>query len=86
TAKFMDPTMGNAFTELVPSIFELYRDGDMEASFACLGMVAGRIDEVEPVAEIIARTVEEFGAVIGRLARDHGVATVTTGDGRTPAV
>ncbi|HEX5588213.1 MAG TPA: nitronate monooxygenase [Acidimicrobiia bacterium] len=75
TTKFLDPAMGNAFTELVPSIFELYRDGDMEASFACVGMVAGRIEEVEPVAEIIGRTVEEFGAAIARLALDHGVDT-----------
>jgi enoyl-[acyl-carrier protein] reductase II len=75
TSKFLDPATGDSFKELVPTIRELYNDGDMEASFACLGMVAGRIDDVRPVAEIIRATVEEFGAVVGRLAEQHGVVT-----------
>lgn len=74
TSKFLDPAMGDSFKELVPTIFDLYKGGDMEASFACLGMVAGRIDDVRPVAEIIRATVEEFGAVVGRLATQHGMA------------
>ncbi len=35
------------------------------ASFAFGGRVAGRIGTVEPVADIIARTMREFGDVLG---------------------
>ena len=62
----------------MPSIFRLYHDGDMEASFACLGMVAGRIEEVLPVKEILRRTVDEFGDVVRRMAAEHGVETVAS--------
>jgi hypothetical protein len=33
--------------------------------------VAGRIEAVEPVAEVIARTVREFGETLERLRKDH---------------
>ena len=46
----------------------LYFGGDMEAAIALRGQVAGRIDEVRPVAEIIADTVAGFAATIDRLA------------------
>ena len=74
TAKVLDSATGDSFKELVPTIFDLYNGGDMTASFACLGMVAGRIDDVRPVGEIIRATVEEFGAVVARLANEHGVS------------
>ena len=45
---------------------DLYFGGDMEASIALSGQVAGRIDEVKPVAQIIAETVAEFEAVAER--------------------
>lgn len=45
----------------------LYFGGDMEAAIALSGQVAGRIDEVRPVADIIADTVREFAEVVGRL-------------------
>src|SRR6476646_1412657 len=38
----------------------LYFGGDMEAAIALSGQVAGRIDSVRPVAEIIGSTVSEF--------------------------
>ena len=47
---------------------DLYFGGDMEASIALGGQVAGRIDSVKPVAQIIAETVAEFDETIGRLA------------------
>jgi enoyl-[acyl-carrier protein] reductase II len=47
---------------------ELYFGGDMNASVALTGQVAGRIDSVRPVAEIIAEVAEEFFQVIDRLA------------------
>ncbi len=46
----------------------LYFGGDMEASIALTGQVAGRIDAVRPVADIIADTVNEFAATVARLA------------------
>lgn len=46
----------------------LYFGGDMEAAIALTGEVAGRIDAVRPVADIIGDTVAEFDAVISRLA------------------
>lgn len=51
---------------------DLYFGGDMEAAIALSGQVAGRIDTVEPVADIIARTVAEFEAVIGDLCGRYG--------------
>jgi enoyl-[acyl-carrier protein] reductase II len=47
---------------------ELYFGGDMEASIALSGQAAGRIDEVLPVAEIIAGTMAGFRETIGGLA------------------
>ncbi|MGA1074756.1 MAG: nitronate monooxygenase, partial [Ilumatobacteraceae bacterium] len=46
----------------------LYFGGDMEAAIALTGQVAGRIDAVRPVADIIADTVREFAEVVARLA------------------
>jgi enoyl-[acyl-carrier protein] reductase II len=45
----------------------LYFGGDMEAAIALSGQVAGRIDAVRPVADIIADTVREFAATVQRL-------------------
>ncbi len=47
---------------------DLYFGGDMEASLALGGQVIGRIDEVKPVAQIIAETMEEFAAVAKSMA------------------
>src|SRR5580704_475917 len=51
---------------------DLYFGGDMEASIALSGQVAGRIDEVKPVAQVIAETVAEFEAVTAELGRRYG--------------
>lgn len=50
----------------------LYFGGDMEASIALTGQVAGRIDAVKPVAQVIAETVAEFEATIADLGRRFG--------------
>jgi enoyl-[acyl-carrier protein] reductase II len=47
---------------------DLYFGGDMEASLALGGQVIGRIDEVKPVAQIIAETMEEFAAIAKSMA------------------
>ena len=51
---------------------DLYFGGDMEASIALSGQVAGRIDEVKPVAQVIAETVAEFEEVTAELGRRYG--------------
>jgi enoyl-[acyl-carrier protein] reductase II len=71
TAPYEFATEGDAFRTLVSGVPRLYAEGEMQGGFACVGQTAGRIDEILPVAEIIRRTVEEFGAVIGRLAGAH---------------
>ncbi|MGB1610617.1 MAG: nitronate monooxygenase, partial [Ilumatobacteraceae bacterium] len=45
----------------------LYFGGDMESAIALSGQVAGRIDEIRPVADIIAETVAGFAATVERL-------------------
>ena len=54
---------------------KLYFGGDMEASIALSGQVAGRIDSVRPVADIIRDTVREFEDVTADLGRRYGVTT-----------
>ncbi len=49
----------NAMTEFGTAL-DLYFGGDMEASIALTGQVAGRIDAVRPVAEIIEEVKQEF--------------------------
>jgi len=56
---------------------DLYFGGDMEASLALGGQVMGRIDEVKPVARVIAETLTEFYETAAQLARF--VAPVGTG-------
>ncbi len=53
------------------SALDLYFGGDMEASLALCGQVAGRIDAVKPVAEIIAETMAEFEATIAGLSKRY---------------
>jgi enoyl-[acyl-carrier protein] reductase II len=50
---------------------KLYFGGDMEASIALTGQVAGRIDSVVPVADIIAGMVDEFHATVASLHRHY---------------
>jgi enoyl-[acyl-carrier protein] reductase II len=47
---------------------DLYFGGDMEASIALAGQVAGRIHDVKPVAEILRETMAEFELTVNRLA------------------
>lgn len=48
---------------------DLYFGGDMEASIALTGQVAGRIDSVKPVADIIEETVAGFHRTVQNLSR-----------------
>jgi enoyl-[acyl-carrier protein] reductase II len=47
---------------------DLYFGGDMNASLALCGQVAGRIESVRPVAEILSEIREQFFETIDRLA------------------
>ena len=62
---------------LLGNTLKLYDDGEFEGTIPQLGAVAGRIEEILPAAEIIRRTVEEFGDVLGGLAERYvGVRAV----------
>lgn len=58
---------GNAMQGLAGGIQDLYFGGQMEAGLAMCGQVAGRIESIRPVAEIIAETVREFAETVSRL-------------------
>jgi enoyl-[acyl-carrier protein] reductase II len=52
---------------VIPSlqaVHDLYFGGNMEASFAFSGQVAGRIDEVKPVADVLRETIAECQAIL----------------------
>jgi enoyl-[acyl-carrier protein] reductase II len=50
-------------------VLDVYFKGDMEASIALSGQVAGRIESVKPVAEIFRDTLAEFREAGERLAK-----------------
>lgn len=60
----------NAMTEFGKAT-DLYFGGDMESSIALTGQVAGRIDSVRPVADIIADVEQEFFATVAGLAKQY---------------
>ena len=49
----------------------LYFGGDMEAAIALTGQVAGRIDAVKPVAEILQAVHDECLETLGKLAKQY---------------
>ena len=65
----------------------LYFGGDMEAAIALSGQVAGRIDAVRSVADIIADTVREFAEIVARLqADDRSDVVRRAGADRLPGI
>ena len=60
---------GNAMSEFGARerVMQLYFGGDMEASLALSGQVAGRIEAVRPVAEILRETAADCLAILERL-------------------
>jgi enoyl-[acyl-carrier protein] reductase II len=50
---------------------DLYFGGDMESSIALSGQVAGRIDSVKPVAQVIAETIAEFHETIEAMVKKY---------------
>jgi enoyl-[acyl-carrier protein] reductase II len=51
---------------------DLYFGGDMEASIALTGQVAGRIDSVKPVKQILEETMQGFHATLARMREQYG--------------
>jgi enoyl-[acyl-carrier protein] reductase II len=50
------------------NVLDLYFNGNLDASFAFGGQVAGRIDAIKPVARIITETMQEFDMVMREVA------------------
>ena len=48
---------------------DMYYGGDFEAMLALGGQVAGRIETIRPVAEIVTSTMDEFSATMRSMAR-----------------
>lgn len=60
----------NAMTEFGTAL-DLYFGGDMEASIALTGQVAGRIDRVRPVAEVIEEVKTEFFTIMQSMSQQY---------------
>jgi enoyl-[acyl-carrier protein] reductase II len=52
-------------------LLSLYFEGNLDAAFAFGGQVAGRIDDVRPVKEIIDETIAEFHDTVKSLAAEY---------------
>ena len=70
TAEALEHSDENALAQLSRAQ-ELYFGGDMEASIALTGQVAGRIEGVLPVAAILEQIVKGFFEVIEQLDRRY---------------
>lgn len=51
---------------------EMYFGGDLEKSIPLTGQVAGRIEAVKPVAQVISETVAEFEETVAEMAKRWG--------------
>jgi enoyl-[acyl-carrier protein] reductase II len=67
----LDKFEGNVMTEFGQNLMDLYFGGDMEAGVALCGQVAGRIDAIRPVADIIRETSKEFFEVMDTMAENY---------------
>ena len=61
-------------TEHMMNMQDLYFGGDMEAAIPLTGQVAGRIDEIKPVAQILEETMQEFHTIIASLSSQYSVS------------
>jgi enoyl-[acyl-carrier protein] reductase II len=57
--------------KLLGAIDGLYKEGDINASLAQMGQVAGRIERIEPVVEVIRRKVGEFEDALASMAKRY---------------
>lgn len=63
-------TSRDAMADMV-AFRSLYFDGEMEAALPLGGAVAGRIEEIRPVADVVRDCAEECLRIIGRLAEQY---------------
>jgi enoyl-[acyl-carrier protein] reductase II len=70
---------------LFGTAMELYFGGDMEAAIALSGQVAGRIDEIRPVADIISDCARDCLQILADLARRYPAATADAAVARSDA-
>ena len=62
---------GNVMGEFGQNIMDLYFGGKMESAVALCGQVAGRIDSVRPVADVIQEASKEFFEVMDNMAENY---------------
>jgi enoyl-[acyl-carrier protein] reductase II len=62
---------GSNAMALFGNAMDLYFGGDMEAAIALSGQVAGRIETIEPVADVIRRCADDCLTLIADLARRY---------------
>ena len=62
---------GSSMGALAGGVKEVYFNGNLDAGLALTGEIAGRIESVVPVAEIISTTVREFFETVERMSKDH---------------
>jgi enoyl-[acyl-carrier protein] reductase II len=65
-----DPS--SAMEEMGAGVRDVYFGGKVDAGVALSGQVAGRIESVRPVAEILRDTVNEFFATVEGLGKQYG--------------
>ena len=68
TTERLEAGEGDPMATLGGGVRDVYFEGRLEKGVALTGQVAGRIDGVRPVAEILAETVREFEATAARMA------------------
>ena len=71
TAALEFATEGDPMRELLPNVLATYTEGIVENSLPSIGQVAGRIDSLLPVADIMRQTVEEFAETIQMLGERY---------------
>lgn len=72
TTEQLEASGENPMMALAGGVKEVYFEGKLEAGIALTGQVAGRIEAVLSVADIVARTMSEFEETIARLADTYG--------------
>jgi enoyl-[acyl-carrier protein] reductase II len=71
TAALEFATEGDPMQELLPNVLATYTQGIVENSLPSVGQVAGRIDSLLPVAEIMRQTIAEFTDTIDQLGERY---------------
>jgi enoyl-[acyl-carrier protein] reductase II len=64
-----EPSVVMGRTVGMDGVLKLYFEGDLNAGFAFGGQVAGRVNEILPVEQIVHETVRGFYDVVGALGR-----------------